>query len=340
MSGKIDVIEDLLPKVDTLARRRRDGLHVLQGAGQARSAARWSRTTGRAGARRCSRRPAPSCMLPVDTWSPHVRLRRAQGRAAEDGRVGPDRPRTSASTSAEATRAKFAAIVKAAKTVVWNGPMGVFEIPRRREGHARGRAGPGRCHAHGAITVVGGGDSVAAIEKNGLENAGEPRLDRRRRLARVPRRQGAAGRRVPQRQVMPAGCSEGRSADPEWLRQRSTRVPSDAAIGDAPAHRLRRSWTAAAVERTYASQADRRKLEDVQDRRRGRGPRRGDQEGRRRRARGHARGAALHGASVGGRGGEGVARRRRRPEHALREGGSVHGRGLCGDAAGRGRART
>ncbi len=46
----------------------------------------------------------------------------------------------------EATRAKFAAIVKGAKTVVWNGPMGVFEIADDRQGHARGRPGAGRRH--------------------------------------------------------------------------------------------------------------------------------------------------------------------------------------------------
>jgi len=55
-----------------------------------------------------------------------------------------------------------------AKTVVWNGPMGIFEVPA----FARGTFGVAGAMAgltsHGAITVVGGGDSVAAIQQSGL----------------------------------------------------------------------------------------------------------------------------------------------------------------------------
>ena len=68
----------------------------------------------------------------------------------------------------EATRAKFADIVKGAKTVVWNGPMGVFEIPQTAKGTLAIAQALADATASGAITVVGGGDSVAAIEKNGL----------------------------------------------------------------------------------------------------------------------------------------------------------------------------
>ena len=71
----------------------------------------------------------------------------------------------------EATRAKFAAIVKGARTVVWNGPMGVFEIDATAKGTLAVAQALADATSHGAITVVGGGDSVAAIEKNGLENA-------------------------------------------------------------------------------------------------------------------------------------------------------------------------
>ncbi len=102
----------------------------------------------------------------------------------------------------EGTRAKFAEIVKGAKTVVWNGPMGVFEIPDTAKGTLAIAQALADATAHGAITVVGGGDSVAAIEKNGLADKVDPRLDRRRRLARVPRGQGAARRHVPEREVM------------------------------------------------------------------------------------------------------------------------------------------
>jgi len=68
-----------------------------------------------------------------------------------------------------ATIAHFSNRLAAAKTVVWNGPMGVFEFPRFAEGTfavARALAG-----LKDATTIIGGGDSAAAVEGSGL--AGE-----------------------------------------------------------------------------------------------------------------------------------------------------------------------
>ena len=54
--------------------------------------------------------------------------------------------------------------------MLWNGPMGVFEIAETAKGTLAVAQALADATAHGAITVVGGGDSVAAIEKNGLAN--------------------------------------------------------------------------------------------------------------------------------------------------------------------------
>jgi phosphoglycerate kinase len=65
-----------------------------------------------------------------------------------------------------ATIAHFANRLAAAKTVLWNGPMGVFEFPRFAEGTfavARVLAG-----LKEATTIIGGGDSAAAVEQSGL----------------------------------------------------------------------------------------------------------------------------------------------------------------------------
>ena len=64
----------------------------------------------------------------------------------------------------------FTACIESAKTVVWNGPMGVFEFPAFSGGtfgiaHALCTA-----TAHGAVTMVGGGDSAAAIAQAGLKS--------------------------------------------------------------------------------------------------------------------------------------------------------------------------
>ena len=60
---------------------------------------------------------------------------------------------------------KFAAAVKGAGTIVWNGPMGVFEFDR----FANGTKAMAQALADsGAVTIVGGGDSAAAVEKLGF----------------------------------------------------------------------------------------------------------------------------------------------------------------------------
>lgn len=64
-----------------------------------------------------------------------------------------------------ATRAKYEGILKSAKTVFWNGPMGLFEV----DAFAQGTNEIARTLASsGATTVIGGGDSVSAVEKCGV----------------------------------------------------------------------------------------------------------------------------------------------------------------------------
>jgi phosphoglycerate kinase len=56
------------------------------------------------------------------------------------------------------------------KTIVWNGPMGVFEMPNFAEGTFEIAKALAEATSNGAVTVVGGGDSSAAISKAGLED--------------------------------------------------------------------------------------------------------------------------------------------------------------------------
>jgi len=63
------------------------------------------------------------------------------------------------------TAANYAKVIKGAKTVIWNGPMGVFEFPEFAKGTyriAQALAGSD------AVTIVGGGESVAAVKQSGL----------------------------------------------------------------------------------------------------------------------------------------------------------------------------
>jgi phosphoglycerate kinase len=63
----------------------------------------------------------------------------------------------------------FSDIILSAKTVVWNGPMGVFEIEESSKGTFAIAQALVDATAKGAITIIGGGDSAAAIEQAGLE---------------------------------------------------------------------------------------------------------------------------------------------------------------------------
>ncbi|MBQ3635226.1 MAG: phosphoglycerate kinase [Bacteroidales bacterium] len=63
----------------------------------------------------------------------------------------------------------FADVITASKTVIWNGPMGVFEFDKFAKGtSAVAQAVADATQKNGAFTLIGGGDSVAAINKNKL----------------------------------------------------------------------------------------------------------------------------------------------------------------------------
>lgn len=62
------------------------------------------------------------------------------------------------------TQAAYAAVIEAAKTVIWNGPMGVFEMPNFAVGTNAVAAAMAKVNG---ITIIGGGDSAAAVEQLG-----------------------------------------------------------------------------------------------------------------------------------------------------------------------------
>ncbi len=66
------------------------------------------------------------------------------------------------------TQEIFAKEILAAKTVMWNGPMGVFEMPSFAEGSKAVAVALTKATKNGALTVIGGGDSAAAIAKFGF----------------------------------------------------------------------------------------------------------------------------------------------------------------------------
>jgi phosphoglycerate kinase len=66
------------------------------------------------------------------------------------------------------TIAAYAAQIAKAKTIVWNGPMGVFEMPAFAKGTLEVAKAIAAATVSGATSIVGGGDSVAAVQQSGV----------------------------------------------------------------------------------------------------------------------------------------------------------------------------
>jgi len=98
--------------------------------------------------------------LPVDNiitteFSNTTERKNCESMSIPDGWMGLD--------IGEATRAKFAAVIDSSKTILWNGPMGVFEMENYQAGTKAIAEAVTAATAKGAFSLVGGGDSVAAV---------------------------------------------------------------------------------------------------------------------------------------------------------------------------------
>jgi phosphoglycerate kinase len=69
---------------------------------------------------------------------------------------------------ADETIRQFSSVIENSKTILWNGPMGVFEMEKFAKGTSSVAQAIARATAKGAFSLIGGGDSVAAINKNKL----------------------------------------------------------------------------------------------------------------------------------------------------------------------------
>jgi phosphoglycerate kinase len=66
------------------------------------------------------------------------------------------------------SRIQFAEVIGRARTIVWNGPAGVFEFDQFAEGTKQMGAAIAAATANGAVSVVGGGDTATAAKKFGV----------------------------------------------------------------------------------------------------------------------------------------------------------------------------
>ena len=70
----------------------------------------------------------------------------------------------------EKARAAFTHTIEESKTILWNGPMGVFEMENFANGTKSVALAVADATANGAFSLIGGGDSVAAVNQMGLSD--------------------------------------------------------------------------------------------------------------------------------------------------------------------------
>jgi phosphoglycerate kinase len=168
ISGKIDIISNLLPRVDT----------IIIGGGMAYTFFKaQGKEIGKSLleedkidlAKELLAQGGQKIILPVDcmvsdTFDFNARQVGALKEVAADG-IPPNEFSLDIGPKSIET---FRPIISAAKTIVWNGPMGVFEIEATAKGTYAIANALAEATAHGATTVIGGGDSASAIHKAGV----------------------------------------------------------------------------------------------------------------------------------------------------------------------------
>jgi phosphoglycerate kinase len=164
ISGKIDLIEALLPKVDAI---------LLGGAMACTFFRAMGLETGTSLveedrldlARQLMAKAGSALVLPAGAVIARKLEAGAETRAVARDAV----PAGWAVFDIDpATEREFASRIAAAGTVVWNGPMGVFETPPFDHGTLAVARAMAEATGKGAVTVIGGGDSAAAVAQAGL----------------------------------------------------------------------------------------------------------------------------------------------------------------------------
>ena len=164
ISGKIDLIEALLPKVDEILLGgamactffRAMGLQTGTSLVEGDKVDLAKKLMDKAG----KKLVLPSGAVIARQLAPNVDTRIVRREA-----IPPD---WAVYDIDEETERRFASSVEQAGTAVWNGPMGVFETPPFDHGTLAIARAMAKATKHGTITVIGGGDSAAAVALAGL----------------------------------------------------------------------------------------------------------------------------------------------------------------------------
>jgi phosphoglycerate kinase len=164
ISGKIDVIEALLPKVDALlvGGAMACTFYEAMGLETGKSLVEADRVDL---AKSLLDEAGTRLILPHDAVVAPSIDQGGQARVVSKDAIPPDMAMLDIGPG---TAESYSRAIASAKTVLWNGPMGVFETPPFDKGTTAIAQAMADATAKGATTIVGGGDSAAAVEQAGL----------------------------------------------------------------------------------------------------------------------------------------------------------------------------
>ena len=167
ISGKIDVITSLLSKVDALLIGGAMMFTFLRARGLAtgRSLVEEDRVEMARQVSADAQQRGVELMLPVDCVASTATDGSAPSKVTAVDRLGPEEMGVDIGPE---TVKRFSERLQSAKTVLWNGPMGIFEVPAFAEGTLAVARALADATGRGAVTIVGGGDSAAAVQQAGV----------------------------------------------------------------------------------------------------------------------------------------------------------------------------
>ena len=165
ISGKIDVIEQLLPKVDGLliGGAMACTFYKAMGLETGKSLVEEDRVSM---AKDLLARAGMRLTLPHDAMVAPSLDQASASKAVPRSAIPKDQAMFDIGPQ---TAASYSRAIASAKTIIWNGPMGVFETPPFDRGTRAIAEAMANATAEGATTIVGGGDSAAAVAEAGLE---------------------------------------------------------------------------------------------------------------------------------------------------------------------------
>lgn len=164
ISGKIDVIEALLPRVDALLAGGAMA-NTLFGAMGLETGASLVETDRTGVAARLLRAGGAGLVLPVDCVTARTLVSGARTRVVDRSEIAPGEV---VGDIGPVTVRLFGEYLAGAATVVWNGPMGVFEVEEFSHGTVDIARAVAEAADRGATAIVGGGDSAAAVRAAGV----------------------------------------------------------------------------------------------------------------------------------------------------------------------------